>query len=70
MTSAEKMILKDAKAKKTVIEVLKIFNGTSYKYASDCLKAAKFYLDVDSKFDAYSAIDNIEKLAEKPVKKK
>lgn len=70
MTSAEKMILKDTETKKAVVDVLKIFNGKSHKYASDVLKAAKFYLDKNSKFDVYSAIDNIENLAEKPVKKK
>ena len=70
MTNAEKLILKDAKAKKAVLDVLKMFDGKSYKFATDVLKSAKHYLDMDSKFDVYSAIDNIEKLAEKPVKKK
>lgn len=62
MTNAEKLILKDAKAKKAVTEVLKLFDGESYKFAADCLKSATYFLNVDSHFDLKNALKNISSL--------
>ena len=59
MTSAEKLILKDVKAKKAVTDVLKLFDGESYKFAADCLKSANYFLNVDSHFNLKNALKNI-----------
>lgn len=72
MTKAEKMIEKDVELKKTVVEILELFNNKSYKFATDALKTAKYYVEGESKFDVYSAVEKIETLSEKvkQVKKK
>ena len=62
MINAEKLILKDAKAKAAVTEVLKIFDGKSFKFAADCLKSATYFLNVDSHFDLKNALKNISSL--------
>lgn len=68
MTNAEKLILKDAMAKKAILEVLKLFDGASHKFAAECLKAALRYLDTDSQFNFKNAVKNIDSL-DKTAKK-
>ena len=62
-------MVKDAGAQKATIEVLKIFDGASYKFALEVLKAARFYLDAESKFDVGATITQIKEL-DKSAKKK
>ena len=62
MTNAEKLILKDENAKKVVTEVLKLLDGTSYKFASDCLKSAGYFLNVESHFNLKNAMKAINSL--------
>ena len=62
MTNAEKLILKDEKAKKAVTEVLKLFDGESYKFATDCLKSASYFLNVESHFNLKNVLKAISSL--------
>ena len=62
MTNAEKLILKDEKAKKAVTAILKLFDGKNYKFANAALNAAKSYLVEDSHFNAKNALKNISSL--------
>lgn len=62
MTNAEKLILKDENAKKVVIEILKLLDGTSYKFATDCLKSASYFLNVESHFNFKNTMKAISSL--------
>ena len=64
MTNTEKFILKESGAKETVTEILKVFNGKSYKFANAALNAAKTFLNEDSTFQASNALKKIEGLTE------
>ena len=64
MTNTEKFILKENGAKETVTEILKVFNGKSYKFANAALNAAKTFLNEDSTFQAANALKKIEGLTE------
>ena len=72
MTNAEKFILKEKEGKETVIALLSLFNGRSYKFANSALNAAKMFLNEESQFKAENALQKIHSLAEKenPAPKK
>ena len=72
MTNAEKFILKESGAKETVIALLSLFNGKSYKFANSALNAAKMFLNEESHFEAANALQKINSLVEKenPAPKK
>ena len=64
MTNTEKFILKEKEAKKTVIALLSLFNGRSYKFANSALNAAKMFLNEESQFKAESALNKIAALTD------
>ena len=68
MTNTEKFILKEKDAKSTVIALLKLFDGKSYKFANAALNTAKNFLNEESQFKAESALNKIAALTD--VKKK
>ena len=70
MTNAEKFILKEKEAKETVIALLSLFNGRSYKFANSALNAAKMFLNEESQFKAEKALQKINSLVENPAPKK
>lgn len=65
MTNAEKFILKEKEAKETVIALLSLFNGKSYKFANSALNTAKMFLNEESQFKADNALKKINSLVDK-----
>ena len=74
MTTTEKFLTKENGAKDSVIAVLKIFDGKSYKFANATLNTVKNFLNEESQFSAKNALKKIENMttaevAPKPKKK-
>ena len=65
MTNAEKFILKEKEGKETVIALLSLFNGRSYKFANSALNAAKMFLNEESQFKAENALRKLDTLLKK-----
>ena len=65
MTNTEKFILKEKDAKETVIALLSLFNGKSYKFANAALNIAKKFLNEESQFQAGNAVQKINALVQK-----
>ena len=68
MTNAEKFILKEKEGKETVIALLSLFDGRSYKFANSALNAVKMFLNEESQFKAENALQKIHSLAEEGKK--
>lgn len=65
MTNSEKFILKEKDSKETLIVLLSLFNGKSYKFANSALNTAKMFLNEESHFDAANALMKINSLVNK-----
>jgi len=65
MTNLEKFILKEKDAKEIVVELLRLFDGKSYKFANAALNTAKTFLTEESQFKSDSALKKIEDLTSK-----
>ncbi len=74
MTTTEKFLVQEKDAKETVTELLKMFDGKSYRFANAALNTVKKFLNEESQFKAANALQKINSLVDKenpaPKKKK